>query len=1632
MKTNRDHASLRNCNVGSKWLSLALAALLVASPVLLWPVRVEAATILDPNNPGLFQREGTQPFAAGATLTLADASSSDFINFFTFDNDAAAGTDLDVIATFRVTASVPVNADAGNRVVINDGVSRSAIAACIVKDGVRGIGLYSSGSRFDPSSYPVFVPVDWQATPVRIRLRRHANGDAEIMEINGVAPSPRALLPADMAPANTRAGVSVEFGSTVEAECTVEYRAFRVVNPASETLVDPTTLSVANASGVYGESTNLSATLMRSCDLTPVPNSTVSFTLNGMFVGSATTDGSGVAVLPLVSLAGIDAGAYPAGVGASFAGDSSSQPSSNTGPLTVAETVVGCDTAALIAAIDSANSAGGGTLELSSGCTYTLTQPSTPNGPNGLPPITTAITIHGNGATITRAGTNPPDFRIFEVDSNGTLAIDYLTVSGGSASLGLSPRNAGGGIFVDQGGDVTITQSTISRNSASTGGGISNSGTVTVIRSTIWGNSAFFGGGFSNTGTLTVTLSTISGNVAYSLNGADSAGGAIYNSVFGETRVTQSTISGNTSIGNISSPTVAIFDDSQGLFNDGTVTLTQTIVASNSLGNCGGSITDGGYNLEDSNGCGFSQSTSLFYTNPGLGPLQDNGGPTFTHAITRGSLAINAGPTTCLISGQSSAVDQRGVLRPQLTACDIGAYEFIPQASGLKVAHASGVSRESTSLVATLTEGCGAPVYDAIVSFTLNGIPVGSARTDGSGVALLRRVSLAGIEAGTYPTGVGASFAGDASFQASSNTASLNVAISGTAVACDTAALIAAIDSANTAGGGTLELSPGCAYTITQPSTPNGLNGLPPITTSITIHGNGATITRGGTNPSRFRIFEVDRTGTLAIDHVTVSGGDSNSDGGGILNVGELMVTQSTIANNIGGVGGGIHNGGYAELTKSTISGNRAFSGGGIFNSNNGMVTVTQSTISGNVASFGGGLSTTGTVTVTQSTISGNLAESDGGAIYNSGPGEMTVTQSTISGNSASGVGVGGIFDSQGNFDPGTVTLSRSIIANNALRNCAGSITDGGYNLENATSCGFSQSTSLTNTNPGLGPLQDNGGPTLTHALSPGSPAIDKGTSAGLTTDQRGTGFPRTFDDPNIPNAPGGDGTDIGAFELSPSSDGDNDGVPDATDNCPLDANPNQGDGDGDGIGDACDPNPNDGPTGDLDGDGARNNVDNCPTTANADQIDTDGDAEGDACDADDDNDGVPDATDNCPLNANSNQSDGDSDGLGDACDPNPNDGPTGDLDGDGVRNNVDNCSLTPNSDQANNDGDAQGDVCDPDDDNDGVADAFDNCRFDANPNQANNDGDTLGDVCDPDDDNDGVPDNVDNCPLVANPSQANADGDALGDACDPTPNGDIQIVFSSNRDGNFEIYGMRADGAGVVRLTNNGASDLDPSLSPDKTRIVFTSNRDGNFEIYVMNANGTGVTRLTNNSAIEGFAAWSPTGAKIAFTSTRDGNSEIYSMNANGTGVTRLTTHSKIDGNPSWSPDGIKIAFVSTRHGNFEIYSMNANGTGVTRLTNHEEEDAFPTWSLDSAKIAFMSTRPGNAEIYVMNANGSGLMRLTTNSAIDAEPAWNSNGRIAFTSTRNGNSEIYSMNAAGTGLVRLTNHSAWDISPHW
>ena len=199
------------------------------------------AVTLNPADPSNFTQDGGQSFTAGATLTLTDSSVADFIAFFAADADANAGVEVDVVATFQVTSTVPVNADVGNRIVVNDGQSHAAIAACVIVNGVKGIGLQGAGSISDPATYPVFVAADWQAAPVTVRLRRAANGDAELIEINGVAPSPRALLAAASLAGPTRAGFgSFEFGcGSAEAQCTVAYSAY-----ASQTVVMPISGSI--------------------------------------------------------------------------------------------------------------------------------------------------------------------------------------------------------------------------------------------------------------------------------------------------------------------------------------------------------------------------------------------------------------------------------------------------------------------------------------------------------------------------------------------------------------------------------------------------------------------------------------------------------------------------------------------------------------------------------------------------------------------------------------------------------------------------------------------------------------------------------------------------------------------------------------------------------------------------------------------------------------------------------------------------------------------------------------------------------------------------------------------------------------------------------------------------------------------------------------------------------------------------------------------------------------------------------------------------------------------------------------------------------------------------------------------
>ncbi|MBI0298599.1 hypothetical protein JBE04_30085 [Streptomyces sp. PRKS01-29] len=262
------------------------------------------------------------------------------------------------------------------------------------------------------------------------------------------------------------------------------------------------------------------------------------------------------------------------------------------------------------------------------------------------------------------------------------------------------------------------------------------------------------------------------------------------------------------------------------------------------------------------------------------------------------------------------------------------------------------------------------------------------------------------------------------------------------AIACDVGALQTAITAANV-NGGTIDLAPNCTYSVTDPQA-IGPNAMPVITNDITLNGFNSIIERSGTAVTLFRIFEVGGTsGKLTLNRVTVRGGHSASNGGGILvNSGRTLtlnaatvVKENESDQNGGGVfsaghvflnpgsrvddnraaisGGGIHSLGDATAQSANVSANRALTldGGGVFNGTGATLDLRTTTISGNHAfDDAGGVFNDGTVTAYGSVIAGNTSLDQGGGVDNNS-GTFTFTSGRISDNSTNFRG-GGVHNS--------------------------------------------------------------------------------------------------------------------------------------------------------------------------------------------------------------------------------------------------------------------------------------------------------------------------------------------------------------------------------------------------------------------------------------------------------------------------------------------------------------------------------------------------------------------------------------------------------------------------------------------
>lgn len=301
----------------------------------------------------------------------------------------------------------------------------------------------------------------------------------------------------------------------------------------------------------------------------------------------------------------------------------------------------------------------------------------------------------------------------------------------------------------------------------------------------------------------------------------------------------------------------------------------------------------------------------------------------------------------------------------------------------------------------------------------------------------------------------------------------------------------------------------------------NGNNRVLKVRPGIKLELKDITIANGSADHGG----GIDNEGTVTLTNVILRDHTVTSGGGAIFNysTGTVTLNNSTVTGNKAVSGAGIDNAfGKVSINDSTLTNNTA-TGGGSLRNYEGTMTLNRSTVSANSADFGGAIDNLGTLTLENSTVSGNTGKY-GGALRNYTTGTILLTHSTLANNSAtlSGGGIDNL---------GTVNLNRSLIANNTSRNCAGSgYSDQGYNLASDSSCGLTQPTSLSSTDPLLTPLADNSGPTQTHALLAGSPAIDTIPVAAdgactVAQDQRSMRRPQDGDGDSIAAC------DIGAVE---------------------------------------------------------------------------------------------------------------------------------------------------------------------------------------------------------------------------------------------------------------------------------------------------------------------------------------------------------------------------------------------------------------------------------------------------------------------------------------------------------------------
>ena len=261
------------------------------------------------------------------------------------------------------------------------------------------------------------------------------------------------------------------------------------------------------------------------------------------------------------------------------------------------------------------------------------------------------------------------------------------------------------------------------------------------------------------------------------------------------------------------------------------------------------------------------------------------------------------------------------------------------------------------------------------------------------------------------------------------------------------------------------------------------------------------------------------------------------------------------------------------------------------------------------------------------------------------------------------------------------------------------------------------------------------------------------------------------------------------------------------------------------------------------------------------------------------------------------------------------------------------------------------------------------------------------------------------------------------------------KIVFTSRRDGNFEIYSMNTDGSDQINLTQHRATDSAPVWSPTGEQILFVSDRGGIEDLYLMNPDGTNVRQVFKKLIGREFPTWSPDGKALAY--QRFHTLSIYTASIDGKNETKVA-----DGLwPTWSPNGSEIAFMAAKfvwaeNGNLQAPNVRVQ---IINLQTHVEDALLPewpwmfdpTWAPDSTQIAFSSR-----SIYVVNRNSSGLRKIIEAGdpiASVSNPTWSPDGKaLIYNEGVGGVRNLFKVDLDSDAPERLTHRQGDNFNADW